>query len=110
MAAGEEGLKALVDDAVAWDGLVSLHAALHQIEQGATETAHQLRRVSDGHNRGATSVAEATDRLDDQHGVRRVERRRWLVEQQRLGIAQERAGNGHALTFAAREHGGITIE
>src|SRR5215813_7914491 len=100
MRAGEEGLQSFVDDAAVMHRPVGLHTTLHQVQQRAAEAAYELRRVGDGHDGEAASIAQATDRLDDQHGVRRVERGRWLIEQQRLGIAQERAGNSHALTLA----------
>src|SRR5437899_786451 len=50
------------------------------------------------------------DRLDHQERVGWIERRGRLVEQERLGIAQQRPGHRHPLLLATGERGRVPVE
>src|SRR5262245_10369549 len=110
MRAGEEGLKPLVDDAAALDGLIGLHTTLYQLEERAAQPPHQLGRMGDRHDAEATALTQAADGLHDKRGVRRIEGGCWLVQQQRLRIAQQRAGDRDPLLLSARQHGGVALQ
>ena len=66
--------------------------------------------MRDRHDGEPTQLAEACNRLHDEGGVGRVERGGGLVEEQGLGVAQERARDGHALLLPARQGGRVAIE
>ncbi len=59
--------------------------------------------VRDVEHRGAELARDVLDELDDAGFDRYVEGGRRLVEQQQLGIGQERHGDEHALLLAARQ-------
>src|SRR5438876_5376757 len=88
------------------DGLVGLHLAVDQIEEPSAEPANELRLMSDGDDTEPTRLPQTRDGLDDQRGVRRVERGGRLIEEESLRITQERSRDRHALLFTSRERRG----
>ena len=70
---------------------------------------HPRREVSDevivvrGHHERASAACQLHERLAEIVAARRIERRGRLVEQQQRRIDRQRAGNGDALRFAARQ-------
>src|SRR4030095_13064295 len=92
MTTGKEGLQTLVRDRavrIAVQTLVGLHPALDQVEERAPEQTDQLRRMRDHHDGEPSRLAQAAYGLDDQGGVRRIERRGGLVQEQRLRLPQQ---------------------
>ena len=63
---------------------------------------HFVDRVTDEQHGHRVFVPQAFDVMQDFGFARRVERRKGLVHQHQFGLGQQRARNGHALSFSAR--------
>src|SRR5205085_10330600 len=86
------------------------YASTGQIEQPAGEEADQLRVLSVRDDGESARLPKPGHRVHYDRGVRRVERRRRLVEQQRLRISEQRAGDRHTLLLAPRQRRAVPIE
>src|SRR2546428_8297542 len=88
--AGQERLKARVRHgagARTVDRLEGLDAPLHQIQQAAAQTADEVGLMRHRDDAEAARRPKPGDRLDHQERVGWIERRRGIVEEERLGIA-----------------------
>ena len=80
-----------------------LDAALLQHHQLIGQTRHFIGRVGDIKHGCAELVAQPLEPGQDLAATRHVQRCKWLIEQQDLGLQGQGSGNGHALALAARE-------
>ena len=64
-----------------------------------------LTRVVADQNNAPPGQQLELDQLLDQSAARWIKRARWFIEQQHLGVIEQRADEGEPLTFTRRQHG-----
>lgn len=102
MLSGQERPQSRILDGIgAHDGLVRLHLAFDQIEEPSPEPANELGLMSDGDDTEPTRLPQSRDGLDDQRGVRRIERRGRLIEEEGFRMLPSNS-TGVCMTRAAR--------
>src|SRR6185369_15575244 len=90
---------------MAWASLPSAQPAVGDLDD-AVGGRHDPGVVGGEDERGAALAVEAAHEIDDLAPGGAVEVRRGLVGQDQRGLADQRAGDGHALLLAARQLAG----
>ena len=85
------------------------HAAVLEHRDVVADLLDHVHGVGDDHQRHAGLAIDIAQQLEDRVGALGVEGGGSLVAENDLGLASERAGNGHALLLPAGELAGIAL-